>query len=502
MLVFEQLPKSSFDEKPVRLRPALMFLALLLVFSSRVAEAKVAKSKGVPVLTITTQSIKARDLFERAMVDYENMHWDRALVGWRAATKEDPDCALAYLMVAWSSRDPEEVTQMRSRAKELAVKTSSGERLMISWMSQVQEGHFVLGIAAMNDLLAMYPKDKRLHYVAANWLMGVDGYDHAQKLLEKALSIDKNYPAALNDVAYVYAQRREFDKVFSAMDRYVALLPNEPNPHDSYAELSRMAGNFDAALEHYRESLKVDPQFVYSQLGLADTYALIGDQERARLEYNKAIESAENPADRLDYRMQRATTWVRESRMAEADKEFQRIADDAHAQKLDLQEAEAFRRMGEYQTDDAMALKYLAAGQDALGHNTLVSQQDYDEELSQILRFRTVRADHAGERELAARTLTQLSSMASVGRNGIVQSSWHAAAGAILVEQGNYKEAISHLVEVEDDPYSMKLLSQAYGEEGKFDEMHFVEARLRSTNVPTMEHAVVVPAARSKRPQL
>ena len=32
------------------------------------------------------------------------------------------------------------------------------------------------------------------------------------------------------------------------MDRYVALLPNEPNPQDSYGELLRMAGNFDGSL--------------------------------------------------------------------------------------------------------------------------------------------------------------------------------------------------------------------------------------------------------------
>ena len=28
----------------------------------------------------------------------------------------------------------------------------------------------------------MYPKDKRLHYVAGNWLMYVDGYEQSQKI--------------------------------------------------------------------------------------------------------------------------------------------------------------------------------------------------------------------------------------------------------------------------------------------------------------------------------
>ena len=100
----------------------------------------------------------------------------------------------------------------------------------------------------MNDMLEMYPHDKHLLYLAGNWLMGENGNDQAQRIMEKALAIDKNFPAALNDLAYVDARNRQFDKAFAAMDRYVALLPKEPNPQDSYGELLRMAGNFEGSL--------------------------------------------------------------------------------------------------------------------------------------------------------------------------------------------------------------------------------------------------------------
>ncbi len=106
------------------------------------------------------------------------------------------------------------------------------------------------------------------------------------------------------------------------MDRYVALLPKEPNPQDSYGELLRMAGNFEGSLLHYRAALKIDPDFVTSQLGLGDTYALMGNQEQARVEYDKAIRFAHNEADRLTYSMQKAMTFVRDGNYAEADKEY------------------------------------------------------------------------------------------------------------------------------------------------------------------------------------
>src|SRR6202011_6189904 len=218
----------------------------------------------------------------------------------------------------------------------------------------------------MNDVLEMYPKDKRLLYLAGNWLMGESGDDQAQRMMEKALTIDKNYPAALNDLAYVDARNRRFAKAFAAMDRYVALLPQEPNPQDSYGELLRMAGNFEKSLQHYRAALQIDPDFVTSQVGLGDTYALMGNQEQARIEYDKAIRFAQNEADRLSYGIQKAMTFVRDGKFVEADKQLQEIAETAHAKEQDLQEAQAYRQAAEYQADDKTALKYLETAEESL----------------------------------------------------------------------------------------------------------------------------------------
>ena len=193
-------------------------------------------------------SAKARELYEKGMEDYENLYLERCNDDWRAAVKEDPNLAVAWAWIAFNSGNPEEVSAARAKAKELAPKLTPGEQLMVAWIAKVQEGDFLGGITAMNDMLEMYPRDKHLLYLAGNWLMGENGNDQAQRFMEKALAIDKNYPAALNDLAYVDARNRQFDKAFAAMDRYVALLPKEPNPQDSYGELLRMAGNFEGSL--------------------------------------------------------------------------------------------------------------------------------------------------------------------------------------------------------------------------------------------------------------
>jgi len=460
------------------------------------------KRGATTTLPITTSSAKARELYQKGMEDYENLYLERCNDDWRAAVKEDADLAVAWAWIAFNSTNPEEVNTARAKAKALAPKLTPGEQLMVGWIVKVEEGDYIEGISLMNDLLEMYPKDKHLYYLAGNWLMGESGADQAQRMMEKALSIDKNFPAALNDLAYSYARNRDFARAFTAMDRYVALLPKEPNPQDSYGELKRMAGDFDSSLEHYRLALKIDPDFVTSQVGLADTYALMGNQEQARIEYDKAIRFAHNEADRLSYSMQRAMTYVRDGNYAQADKDLLEIAETAHAKEQDLQEAQALRQMAEYQGDDNVALKHLKLAEESLSHRASISHLDRDEELSRILRIRAVRASRAGNQALANQSLHQLETMANGNRNRVVQSSYQGAIGTLLMDQKKYEDAIAHLEEDEDNPFTMELLVQAYYETMQTDKLHEMEAKLRGTNVPTMEQALVVPAARAKRPTI
>ncbi|MGA8501522.1 MAG: tetratricopeptide repeat protein [Candidatus Sulfotelmatobacter sp.] len=481
---------------------AVLSLIVGVCFAAPIpAHAHHLKQSSAASMPVTTSSAEARSLYEKGMQDYENLYLERCNDDWRAAVKTDPNLAVAWAWIAFNSSNPGEVSAAREKAKALAPKLTPGEQLMIEWIAKVQEGDFIGGISAMNDMLEMFPKDKHLLYLAGNWLMGENGTDQAQRLFEKALAIDKNFPAALNDLAYVDARNRQFDKAFAAMDRYVALLPREPNPQDSYGELSRMAGNFEGSLKHYRAALDIDPDFVTSQVGLGDTYALMGNQEQARIEYDKAIRYAHNEADRLTYTMQKAMTWVRDGKFAEADKSFEEIAETAHAKDQDLQESQAYRHLAEYQTDDNAALKYLQQAEESLGHGT-ISQGDKDEELSRILRNRTVRAAHAGNQPLADQSLKQLEALAAGGRNRVVQSSYNGAAGTRLMDQKKFDEAITYLEEDQDNPFTMELLVQAYYQTNQSDRLAEAEARLRGTNVPTMEQALVVPAARLRRPEM
>jgi tetratricopeptide (TPR) repeat protein len=446
-------------------------------------------------LPVTTSSAQARNSYEKAMQEFEEYRIPETLQDLRAAAKADPNFAQAFILISRMSQDPAEQTAARKRAQQLAIKVSPSEQLLIRWLADAQENNCLPAIAAMNDLLAKYPRDQRLAYLAGDWLMQQQRYEQAITVLERALALNPNYAAALNDVAYGYADTGNFEKAFAAMDRYVALEPDQPNPHDSYGEILRMAGKLDAALEQYRMSIRIDPNFG-SEVGVADTYALMGKELEAREEYDRAIVFAPSNADKVQRELQSAVTWIRENNRKQAERALNDVARHAHSAGLARLEAEAHRILGMYEPDPKTAIKQLQAAQDVLGEEHEISASDRDEELALILRVRAARFAEMQDMDSASKAVNQLEIMAGTSRSQVIQLCYHGAAGAVLVAQGKFAEAIPHLEEGAGDPESMRLLWRAYTSTGATSDAQAIASKLASLNLPTVEQALVVPQFR------
>lgn len=477
-------------------------LLLLLAVCLPGLAAKKKSGKTAPAkpdtIPVTTDSADARKLFEQGMVNWENLHTEAAQDDWRAAVKKDPVFAQAWAFIAFNSRDPIEEAEARKQAKDLAPSVTPDERKLILWIVGTREGDFVPAIVAMNDILQQYPRDNRLAYVISGWLLIRAEYEPAQRMLERSLAADPKYAPGYNNLAYACAGTRQFDKAFAAMEKYIALLPNEPNPQDSYAEILRMAGKFDPALEHYRAALQLDPRFPSSQVGIADTYALMGEYDKAREEYPKAIALAPTPADKANYRLQEAMTWVREKKYDQADAAFTRAAEQAHADGLALPEAQAYRMMATYATDPKAARSDLDRAALALAQAKEVSESDRQEEAARQLRVRAIRAATDGDAPGATAALASLAKMAQDNPSSVLQRISEGAQGAVLAQQGKFAEAIPHLQEDEHDAFSAQRLILCYQKTGAVQQAKELSAWLVALNEPTLEQALVVPDFRAQ----
>ena len=449
---------------------------------------------------ISTKSPQAHVLFEKAMHKMEMLHTEAGLDNFRSAVQADPQFALGHIFLTFFSQDPTE--QVAEREKALATRASAGpeEKLIIDWLANASQAKWVPAIQAMNEALGSYPNDKHLHWLAGWWLQLNQGQSQrAIALFERTIKIDPQFADAWNEVAYCYAKQGDFDKAFADIKRYTELVPNEANPQDSFAEISRMSGRFQDALTHYRISLKIDPTFHESQLGLGDTYALMGDQAKAREEYTKAIATG-SPVQKVLWSLQMAATYVREGDLAAADKSFNAVAEQAHAHDFSNLEAEAYRSMSLYQLEGDASLRLLTKAEAVLKEDHKIPQALLNEELATVLRTRVERALADNRGELAASSLAQLQALAEGNdADGIITAALHGASGSAAMAAGKYAEAVNQLEEDDSNAISMRNLIAAYNKNGQQGNATRLAAKLAALNVPLIEQAIVVPEFRKQR---
>jgi tetratricopeptide (TPR) repeat protein len=482
-----------------------LFLALAALLSSASGQQMVSSTSTQPAaadlrqpngLEITTFSAEARARFERGLARMETLHWETALQEWRDAAQVDPQFALAHIFLAMLSRDP--IEQVTERDRALATRKFAGkeEQLIIDWIANSNQSRWVPAIQAMNEALSDYPQDKYLAWLAGLWLTNQRQSERAIPLFERAARLDPRFADPLNQAAYCYARLGNFEQAFADMQRYAELLPTEANPQDSLAEISRMTGKFDEALAHYHASLRLDPEFFESQIGLGDTYALMGDQAKARAEYTIAYQKAATRVQLTTIALQSASTYAREHDFAKADTAFQEVAKQAHESDLGALEAEAWRTMSVYQQDNTKAMKLLTKAEAVVREPHKMTTAAREQELALILRTRVGRAVHDGSMSDARSTLARLKAVASTNSSGLVQFSFNGALGAVLLAQGKYSEAIGRLEDDDKNPFSIQRLIVAYQKTGAADKAEKMAQRLANFYEPTIEQAVVVPEFR------
>lgn len=477
---------------------ALMGTALLLTAVACAAQQTSSQQADsqIGVFPLTTYSPEARRLVEESLEQgFDRLERAEQIELLRKALQIDPEFAIAHQFLVLASLDSAE--QVREQEKAFATRShaSPAEQLAIDWFQDAADQKLMSAVPKMNTLLHQYSRDKWVVWMAILWLTRQTQYDHAIAVFER--SGITNSPGLTNHMGYANARIRQFDKAFVLMDRYAAMMPNEANPQDSYGEISLLAGRFDQAIEHFRAALAINPQFYASQFGIADTYSLIGDEVRARQEYEIGFQKFSSPElQQIKWRTREATTFIRESDYENAGHAFQAIADYARSRQNSRAEADTYRQMALYQQNPKHALVFLDKAEAATQESKNTQKIATEQELAQILRARVDVALKMDMKKMAVSNLAQLAEMSKTSNDKQIEVEYHGAAGAVLFSEHKYDEAISHLEEDPDNPFSLRLLAFAYQKIGYSAGARRTSDILANFNEPTLEQALVVPAFR------
>ena len=459
-----------------------------------------ATTKAAEPMRLTTHSDHARELFGQAVLLSGNYRLDECLHSLRQATAEDTSFASGWALLSYYATDARESADALAHAQSLAGRISPSEMLFVRWVTALKKNDQLSAISDLNDLVRKESTDKYVLYLAGRWFVDQHDAQRAVPLFEKVLEIDSDFTPVLNRLGYSYAAGGDMARAEALMQRYVAVMPADPNPEDSYGDILFKAGRYQEAKEHFELALKKEPTFGPSQHELGDVFAMLGNQPGAREAYEKSAKVAANPRRSLEYRGSIALSYVRENMLGFADREYQQLIAEAHARKFTDLEAGFQEAMAMYSNDDLAALKHLDAAEAALREDPDLAAVTRDEHMAVIRRWRGVRSLRAGNAPLAEVCLHVLEERYQRTDNEFIGTQMHALRGMILLGQKKSSEAIAELEQSGDDAFALDLLARAKRETGDGAGADAAIRQLLLIHASSMESVLVVEPARMKMP--
>ncbi len=447
-------------------------------------------------MMLTTTSQHARDLFGPAVVLAGNYRLDESLKSLRSAVAADPNFAAGWALLAYQATDSREAAEALTQAQRLVGKASPSEMLFVRWVGALMRNDQLAAISNLNDLVHRETGDKYVLYLAARWFLDQHQKQRAVPLFEKVLALDPGFTPALNRLGYAYAAMGDLPRAEGLMQRYVAAMPTDPNPEDSYGDILFKSGRYAEARKHFESARKKDPAFRPSQDELGDVFALLGDQDAARDAYEKSARVAANPRRSLEYRSSIALSYLRQGQVARADGEYESLASEAKRKNYSDLAAGFHEAMALYQADDAVALKHLDTAEEILRNDADLAAVTRDEHMAAIRRWRGIRSIRAGNPAMAEVCLRVLRQKYDASQNEAISEQLHALRGAWLVSQRKYPEAIAELEGTADDVFALQLLADAKRNTGDASGADSSLKELLAIHASTIESVLVVEPAR------
>jgi serine/threonine protein kinase/predicted Zn-dependent protease len=239
-----------------------------------------------PIADVTTHSPEAYRYYLEG-IDYDNkLYSQEAIQSFEKALEFDSTFAMAYCQLALFNKDDER-KRLIAKALEYSDRASQKERYYIRGWEARLSGNDDRAIKELQEIIKHYPDEKEAFYLLGSWQYDLDRTEESVHYLTRAIEIDSLYKLAYNKLAYVYNELGDFEKSIWAINKYISLAPNEPNPYDTRGDLYAYNGKLDQAIESYKRALEMKPDFYNSLRQLGHMYLYKREYAQAESYYQK-----------------------------------------------------------------------------------------------------------------------------------------------------------------------------------------------------------------------
>ena len=178
------------------------------------------------------------------------------------------------------------------------------------------------------ELVAKYPNDERAHFLLGGGWFGQQEYDKAiEQYTEGDRDQPEHSPRPTTSWATPTARWRSTPDAEAAFKKYIELIPDDPNPYDSYAELLMKTGRFDESIAQYRKALERGSSTSRrSRVGIATNLMYQGKHAEGAKEMDALYQAARDDGDRRNALFAKGVILVdagkTDAALAEIEKEY------------------------------------------------------------------------------------------------------------------------------------------------------------------------------------
>ena len=351
----------------MRLSRAKNFAAAVFIIFCSILVFPFKSSAQKSELPITTSSKDALNLFIKGRVFLEFIDYAKSAKYLEQAIEKDNNFALAHLYrYRTNIGSLKEYYEYLNKAVKLADKVSEGEKYYILSFKAESEGDGTKRKEYLEKLLKLYPADRRIQYeIGKYYHYDERDFAAALKYFNKVIELDDEFAPVYNNIGYCNIWLGRLEEAEKAFKKQIELVPDLPNPRDSYAEILLKLGKYDESIEQYKAAYEKDNSFIFALEGVGDNYVKKGEFEKARKYYRKRFDKALVVGGKFSALNNIADSYIYEGKINEALKVYKEYRGLAAENKRLGAEINSYQNEGFILTDAGRPAEGLASFQKA-----------------------------------------------------------------------------------------------------------------------------------------
>ncbi len=327
---------------PARLGSAcVLILGAVLLPTQAVAQEQEVESPAAATLRVTSASEAATEHFWTGLEEWFNIDAPVAVEHFELAVAADPELGIARALhgfVAPGLSNEETADAIESGLSAMGDATTA-EHLVVLAIRELNDGNQQEGIALLETASELVPADANVAYFEA--IVAGAGVERMKAITEEF----PTFAPAYNILAYNAWNEGDRELALEAVRKYVELVGDHPNPHDSYAEILQWDGQLEEAAAQYQMAADIRPGFNEAYFGLAEVNWLMGNTKEARANIGTGISYAPTQAAKINGKRALANSYLMEGKRKEAMRILEEVAAEAEAADMKGLAAVTYRAM-------------------------------------------------------------------------------------------------------------------------------------------------------------